>query len=122
MAITIKILGIVIIGIAFILMIRIGAMKRLLEYMLAEVRSFYVVGIIRLTVGAFLLLAASQSRIPLIILILGILFLVSGILVFLIGTEKSKAYVSWVLQKSPLVHRLMLLLPILLAALMIYSA
>jgi hypothetical protein len=122
MPILVKILGIVIIGIVFIVLIRIDTLKRLLNFVLEQTTMIYVIGVIRIIIGSFLLLAASQCKIPVIILVIGLILLASGILVFLIGTERAKKMLGWMLAQTPVMQRVWVTAALIIGALMVYAA
>lgn len=122
MPLTVKILGILIVSLVIILLIRPELMKRMLEYVLKEPVFIYVAAVVRILIGSFLLLAASQCKIPIIILILGLLILAAGIFIFFVGQNRAKAMLTWVIEKTPTVHRLFAIVALIIGALLIYAA
>lgn len=121
MQLAIRILGILIIieGILFALK---PELMRTVIVFFSRGRRLYIAGILRAAVAVIFLVASSQCKIPLVIMILGILFLISGFLVFTLGLERQKAYLNWWREKSPTVLRLAALIALLLGAVVVYSA
>jgi hypothetical protein len=121
MPILVKVVGIIIIAVAIILIVRTEVLEKFIKYILDEDKMIYFGGVIRLIIGAFLLLAASQCKIPLLILVLGIIILASGILVFLLGTDRVKKALGWILERPPIIKRLIPVIALLFGALLAYG-
>ena len=120
MLILVKLIGIVIVvmGITFLLSPK--QLRQLLAF-LGQGKRLYGVGILRLLFGVILLLAASQCRLVGVVLTLGILFLIGGILIFVLGLERLKSILNRWDKKSPLTLRLLGLIPLAFGALLLYS-
>lgn len=69
-------------------------------------KNIYWAGFIRLAAGLVLLFAASQSLVPVAAVALGILFLVSGIIIFVADAEKMKSFIAAYSAMPELVIRL----------------
>lgn len=72
-----------------------------------EGKRLYLAGAVRLAAGLVLLLAASQSAVPIAAVALGVMFLVSGIVVFAADMEKLKAFMESYSRMPGLVLRLL---------------
>jgi hypothetical protein len=82
----------------------------------------YFAALIRLALAVVFLLSARQCHLFWVIFAFGVLFIISGLLIFILGLEKVRAYISW-WQKQPLILlRVMALIGLGLGALIIYSA
>ena len=121
MVIFVKIVGILILVLSIMGIIYPDAMKKVALFFV-EGKRLYIVGVIRIIIGICLLLAASQAKIPIIILILGIIILVAGIFCFLIGPEKMKPKINAIMEKSANIRRLLAVIAFIIGALMVYSA
>jgi uncharacterized protein YjeT (DUF2065 family) len=96
-------------------------MKRLMEFF-KQGRRIYFAALLRLVLAVVFLLTARQCSHFWVIFAFGILFIISGLLIFILGLEKVKSYISW-WQKQPLVLlRVMALIGLAIGALIIYSA
>lgn len=71
-----------------------------------EPPGIYVVAGVRLAVGIILLLVASQSRLPNILRVLGILVFLGGVGTLLLGSERAHAIFVWVSNQSLITLRL----------------
>lgn len=72
-----------------------------------EGKRIYYAGVIRTAVGLILFLSASQSAVPLAAIALGLMFLVSGIVIFAAELEKMKAFIAHYSEMPGLVIRLL---------------
>jgi len=121
MVLTLKILAIIMICVAIIFLAHPASLKKFLNYVLQGSNIFFA-AVIRLVVGAFMLLTASKCDIPIIIVVIGIIALASGILVFLLGSEKSKKIIENIVAKSELVHRVIAVIAIIIWGIIVYAA
>ncbi len=121
MLILVKLIGIIIAGMGIVVLLSPKALHQMLSYW-GQGKKLYLAGILRLLIGVILLLAAPQCRLVGVILALGILCLIKGILIFILGIEKTKAVLDWWKNRSHRVIRLIGLIVIAFGALLIYSA
>lgn len=121
MVTAVEIIGIVIVCKGIFFLIKPNALKRLMAFA-GQGRRLYVAGFLRLLIGGALLFAASQCKLPEVIIVLGILFLAGGIAIFAIPIEKIKFMVDWFNKKSLLALRFLGLAPLAIGVLLIYSA
>ncbi len=121
MVIVIKSLGIVfvLIGIAYLL--RPDILKTLMSFF-KKGKRIYVAGLIRFALAVIFLLAATQCRKPKIVGAFGVLFLLSGVLIFVLGPETIRRIFDWYEQQSALVFRIIASVVIVVGAIIIFSA
>ena len=121
MDIVVQIMGIVILLIAILFLIKPDIMKRMVEF-LKQGKRIYFIGIIRLAVAIVFLLAARECDITWVILTFGIIFLISGLLIFMLGPRKVKPMLDWFGSKSALFLRIMAVIVLAVGGVIIYSA
>ena len=121
MDIVIKTLGIVFVLIGIVYLLRPDIMKWLMEFF-KQGKRIYFAGLIRFALAVVFLLGARECKRFWVIFAFGILFIISGLLVFIIPLEKIKAYIGWWQKKPPLLLRLMALIALAIGAIIIYSA
>ncbi len=121
MATIIKIIGILIILMAILYFIRPDVMKWLLEFA-KNGKRIYFAALIRFALAIVFLLGAQNCRFPKIIAAFGILFIISGLLIFIIGAEKIRTMLEWYLKQSALFLRILALIALAIGALIIYFA
>ena len=88
---------------------------------LGKKRNLNYVVAIRLYVGIVLLVGAAQTAFPTAIVSLGALFVAAALLLLVFPADRIKAITELFLERSALVVRLWVMLPLLLGAFIIYS-
>jgi hypothetical protein len=121
MDIVIKIIGIVFVIMAIVCLLKPDVMKKIMEFFKGGKR-IYFAGLVRLALAVVFLLSARECRRFWVIFVFGILFLLSGLLVFMIGAEKLRPVLGWFQSKSALFLRVMAVVILAVGALIIYSA
>jgi uncharacterized protein YjeT (DUF2065 family) len=121
MDIVIRVIGIVFVFMTIVYFLKPDIMKRLMEFF-KQGRRIYFAALLRLVLAVVFLLAARQCNRFWIIFAFGVLFIISGLLIFILGPEKVKSYINW-WQRQPLVLlRIMALVGLAIGAIIIYSA
>ncbi len=72
-----------------------------------EGKRIYYAGVARVIVGLLILICASRSMVPIAAIALGLMFLVSGIVIFAADLEKLKAFIGQYAEMPGLVVRLL---------------
>ncbi len=121
MSLLIRIIGIVFVFITIVYLLKPDIMKRIMEFFKQGTR-LYFAALLRLVLAVIFLLAARQCSQFWVIFAFGVLFIISGLLIFILGPEKVKSYISW-WQKQPFIFlRFVALIGLAIGALIIYSA
>ena len=121
MDIVIKSLGIVFVLIGFVFLLRPDIMKWLIEF-IKKGKRVYFAGLIRLALAVVFFSSFRECDKPWFIFAFGVLFLIAGILIFMLGPEKIRRVLDWYQKQSVLCLRAIAVLPMVLGALIIYSA
>ncbi|MCM8771347.1 MAG: hypothetical protein NC936_05760 [Candidatus Omnitrophica bacterium] len=121
MLILVKIIGILSVALGAVILLNPKAMKQLIIFW-NQGNRLYVAAILRILVGVIFLLAASQCRVRILIIVLGIVVIVKGIFIFILGLERVKSMLGWWQQRSFAIFRLLGLLALVLGAIILYSA
>lgn len=121
MDIVIRIIGIVFVFVTIVYFLKPDIMKRLMEFF-KQGRRVYFAALIRLALAVVFLLAARQCRLFWVIFAFGVLFIISGLLIFILGLERVKSYISWWQRQPLLLLRFVALLGLAIGAIIIYSA
>jgi len=117
----IKIIGIVIVVFAIVFLSRPDIIRAILAFFTKGIL-VYLAAIVRFILGILFLVGAQKCHIPWLMVALGILFLISGLLVFIIGAAKCCSMLRWWQKQSALLLRLLTLFPLTVGALIIYAA
>lgn len=106
MIILVKLVGVLIMALGLVIFASPAFTQKIFDFF-KEGKKIYIAGVIRTVVGILLFLCASQSAVPLAAIALGLMFLVSGIVVFAADIEKLKAFIASYSQMPTLVIRLL---------------
>jgi uncharacterized protein YjeT (DUF2065 family) len=119
--IVIKSLGILfaLMGIAYLL--RPNIIKQLMGFF-KKGKRIYFAGLVRFALAVVFLVAARECRYPLIILASGIIFLIGGLLIFMLGPEKIRRILDWYGQQPVLIFQVIALIVLAFGAIIIFSA
>lgn len=121
MILLIRFIGIFMVGMGIMNLVNPVPMKKMISFW-RQGKRIYAGGLLRLLFGVAFLLSYPQARRPGVICLLGILFLLGGILLFALGLKRIKAILEWWDKRTDSVLRLIAVLLLLLGALVIYSA
>jgi hypothetical protein len=121
MDIVVKVIGIVIIFAALVYLLKPDVMKRIIEFF-KQGRRMYFAGLIRFALAVVFLLAASDCKMPWVIIVFGILLIIGGLLIFILGPEKVRSMLEWWQKQSVVLLRVVALIGLAFGAIIIYSA
>ncbi len=121
MNIIIKIIGVtfILLGIGF--MLKPQAIKWMMKFM-KQGKRIYLAGLLRFALAIVFLLGAEQARKKWVIAALGIIFLLGGLLIFVLGPEKIRRMFDWYEKQSNLLFRFLAVVVIALGAVVIFAA
>ena len=121
MDIVVKIVGIVVVFIGIVYLLKPGVLKSFIGFF-KKGKRIYFVALIRFVLAVIFLLAANQCKTPWVIIVFGIIFMISGLLIFILRAERLKSILDWWQRQSSLLLRLMGLIALAVGAAIIYSA
>ena len=121
MDIVVKIVGIVVVFIGIVYLLKPGVLKSFIGFF-KKGKRIYFVGLIRFVLAVIFLLAANRCKTPWVIIVFGILFMISGLLVFTLGAKRLNSILDWWQRQSSLLLRLMALITLAVGAAIVFSA
>ena len=121
MIIVVKSLGVIFILAGIVFLVKPEIVKKTIAFLSCG-RRIYGVGVLRVFIGILFILSASRAHKEGIILTLGIIILLSGIGVFLLGSDRLKKILSWYADKPFILMRIAAVLLISFGVLTIYAA
>lgn len=121
MDIVVKFLGVVFILISIVYLIKPVVLKRIMGFF-RKGKRLYLAGLIRFVLAVVFLLGARECNIPWLIAAFGVLFLISGLLVFTLGLERLKSIIDWYQDQPLLILRIIALLVLAVGAIIVYAA
>ena len=121
MDLVIKIIGIVFVAIAVVYILKPGVMNGLFEFFKKGNR-LYIAAPIRLALGVVFLLGARECKHFWPVFAFGILFLISGMLVLVLGPNKLRPIIEWWQRQSAVFLRAMALIVLAIGVVIIICA
>jgi uncharacterized membrane protein YidH (DUF202 family) len=83
--------------------------------------AIYAVAALRLAFGLAILLVAGRSRAPIALRVLGVLFLLSGVVTMSIGVERARGMIEWARAQDTTAIRLGATVAVMVGAFIVYS-
>jgi uncharacterized protein YjeT (DUF2065 family) len=117
----IKSLGIIISLLGIVYLLRPDIIKKLMNFFKKDKR-IYLSGVLRLALAVVFLVAARECRYPWIIFACGIIFLTGGLLIFLLGPERTRKILDWYEEQSTLIFRVIAVIVLVFGLIIILSA
>lgn len=121
MDIVIQSLGILFALVGIVYLLRPDVMKWLMEFF-KQGKRIYFVGVIRFALAVVFLIGARECKHFWVIFVFGILFIIGGLLIFILGSEKTKRMIEWWQKRSVVLLRVMAVITLAIGAVIIYSA
>lgn len=106
-------------GIVYLL--RPDVMKWLIEFF-KQGKRIYFAGLIRFALAVVFLVAARECKYFWVILVFGILFIIGGLLIFILGPQKLKTILDWYEKQSTVLLRVIAIIVVAAGAVIIVSA
>ena len=117
----IKSLGILFCIIGIVYLLRPGVMKWLMEFF-KQGKRIYFAALIRFALAVVFLVGALKCKYPWVIIAFGILFIIGGLLIFVLGPEKIRRILEWYQKQPVLIFRVIAVIVLAVGAIIIFSA
>jgi len=121
MNIVIRILGIVFALMGIVYLLRPDVMKWLIKFF-KQGKRIYLAGLIRFALAVVFLVAARECKYFWVILVFGILFIIGGLLIFILGPRKLKTILDWYEKQSTVLLRIIAIIVVAVGVVIIVSA
>ena len=121
MNIVIRILGIVFVLMGIVYLLRPDVMKWLIEFF-KQGKRIYFAGLIRFALAVVFLVGARECKYFWVILAFGILFIIGGLVIFILGPQKLKTILDWYEKQPTVLLRVIAIIVLAVGALIIVSA
>ena len=121
MKVIIQSLGIAFVFIGMLFLIRPDVSKRLTEFF-KKGKRIYFVGLVRFVLAVVFLLGARECDITWVIIVFGIVFLLSGLLTFMLGPKRLIPILDWYQRQSSILVRVIAVIILAVGAIVIHSA
>ncbi len=121
MDIVIKSLGIVITVVGIVYLLKPNVLKWLMEFF-KQGKRIYFAALIRFALAVVFLVGALKCKYPWVIIAFGILFIIGGLLIFVLGPEKIRRMLEWYQKQPILIFRVIAVIVLAVGAIIIFSA
>jgi len=121
MQIVIRIIGILMFLAGILFLVNPQFIKQIIIFLQKGYR-IYFVGMLRIAMAIIFLLGARHCGMTHVIVVLAILFLLSGLSIFMLGSGKIQRILKWYLRQPIFFLRILALVPLILGSLIIYAA
>jgi hypothetical protein len=118
-SIIVLVIGLIIIVTGLAVLVKPARLKDLL-YILLEKDWFRMVAALRVIIGVLFLFAAGGTRSPIFVSVMGILFILAGVLIPILGTARLRSLASWWIKRRDLVLRLWALVALALGGVLVW--
>ncbi len=117
----VKIIGVVFVIMGILYLLKPDIAKGLMEFFIRGKR-IYFAGLIRFALAIIFLLGARECDVTWVITTFGILFIISGLLVFILGPEKFRPMMEWYKSQPAFILRVISVIVLAVGAVIVYSA
>jgi uncharacterized membrane protein len=120
MATIIQSLGIAFVFVGMLHLLRPDVSKRIVEFFKKGSRVYFV-GLIRFALAVVFLLGARDCKVKWVIVVFGILFLISGLVIFMLGPKRLRPVLDWYQRQSSILIRVIAVIILVAAVVVIWS-
>ncbi len=121
MDIVIKIIGVVFVCVALVYLLKPDVLKKMLEFF-KQGKRIYFAGLIRFALAIVFFVGARECKHPWVIFAFGILFIIGGLLIFILKPEKIRRILDWYQKQPVLILRVIAVIALAVGAIIIFSA
>jgi uncharacterized protein YjeT (DUF2065 family) len=121
MALIIKIIGSYITAMGLVFLLKPGLQRTITQFFAADSR-LYLAALVRFALAVIFLLGAKECDSTRIIAAFGIIFLLSGLLIFILGIEKARSILSWLLEQPVFILRIIATIVLIVGLIIVFSA
>lgn len=105
----IKATGTFIVGVGLVYLIRPDFFRRIMQFF-AKGRRLYLAAIARFALAIIFFIGARECDVTWLIVTFGAIFLLSGLLIFMLGLEKARGIIDWYLEQPGFIFRILALI------------
>jgi hypothetical protein len=121
MDIVIKAIGTIIVCIGLVYLIKPEILKGFMMFFSKGSR-LYLAALVRFALAIIFFLGARECHIPWLIAVFGAIFMLSGLLIFMLGLEKAKGIINWYLEQPSFMFRVVASIVLCVGLIIVYAA
>ncbi len=121
MGIVIRIIGVAIVLLGLVYLVKPEIIRALIRFFSVGSR-VYLAAVIRFTLAVVFFLGARECRYTWLIILFGILFLASGLLIIILGPSKVRQILNWYLRQPVIILRFLSLIVVIFGLIIVGAA
>ena len=121
MQILIKTIGTVIVCLGLVYLIRPKTLRAIMRFFSVGKR-LHLAALVRFALAIVFFLGARECDMRWVIVLFGLIFMLSGLLIFMLGLEKSKAIISWYQEQPIVIFRVVAIMVLSVGLIIVYAA
>jgi uncharacterized protein YjeT (DUF2065 family) len=121
MEIVIKAIGTFIVCMGLVYLIKPGVIRILIQFF-AKGRRLYLAAFVRFVLATVFFIGARECGVTWLIITFGAIFLLSGLLIFILGLEKARGILNWYLKQPDFIFRILASIVLIVGLLIVYAA
>ena len=121
MNMVIRIIGTFIVGMGLVYLIKPAVIRTLIGFFSKGAR-LYFAALVRFTLAVVFFMGAKECKITWVIVTFGLIFLLSGILIFALGLERAKGILKWYLEQPSFILRTLAIVVLAVGLIIVYAA
>jgi uncharacterized protein YjeT (DUF2065 family) len=121
MNIVIRIIGTFIVCMGLVYLIKPEVIKAIISFFSKGVR-LYFAALVRFALAIIFFMGAKECKTTWIIVTFGIIFLLSGLLIFMLGLERARGILKWYLEQPSFILRTLAIVVLSVGLIIVYAA
>jgi uncharacterized protein YjeT (DUF2065 family) len=121
MNIIIRVIGTFIVCMGLVYLIKPGVIKALISFFSKGAR-LYFAALVRFALAIVFLMGAKECKITWVIVVFGLIFLLSGLLIFMLGLERARGILKWYLEQPAPILRMLAIVVLAVGLIIVYAA
>ena len=117
----IRIIGTVIVCLGLAYLIKPGIIRALISFFSKGFRLFFA-ALVRFALAIVFLMGAKECKIPPVIVTFGLIFLLSGLLIFFLGLDRARGILKWYLEQPNFILRILAIVVLAVGLIIVYAA
>lgn len=121
MSVVIKAIGTVIVCMGLFYLIRPDILRKIMKFFSGGSR-LYFAALLRFGLAILFFLGARECDMTWVIVAFGVIFLISGLLIFMLGLKRAKEIIRWYLAQQDFIFRILSIIVLVVGLIIVYAA
>ena len=121
MSTVIKAIGTVIVCMGLVYLIRPDILRKIMQFFSVGSR-LYLAALLRFALAIVFFLGARECDVTWLIVAFGVIFLLSGLLIFMLGLKRAREIIGWYLEQQDFIFRILSIIVLGVGLIIVYAA